>query len=82
MKYGKKHFKKMDDVFLGGSGNGDDPDQVAYDLALLVHSNHTIVTQGSFTMWAALLCGGDVLTKYGLISQSAAVNTYDIGRYF
>lgn len=50
------------------SGLGtDDADSVGYDLALLAACNHTIITWGSFSMWAAILSGGEYYSEYGVI---------------
>ncbi len=81
MAYGKKHFKKFKDVHFMGSGNGNDMGKVAFDMALLVHSNHTIVSQGSFSFWSSMLCGGDVYTRYGIIGKEVATNSYYVSTY-
>jgi hypothetical protein len=36
-------------------------------LAVLASCNHTIITWGSFSMWAALLSGGEYYSQYGPI---------------
>ena len=54
MDWGRKHFKKYDDIFFVGNGN-EVTDAIGYDLALLAQSNHNIITRGTFGMWATLL---------------------------
>ena len=62
-----KNRKLYSDLFFVGSGDGDDDESIGYDLALLARSNHTIVSRGSFSMWAALLAGGEYYAEYGPI---------------
>ena len=55
-------------VLLVGSEDGSDSvESVGNDLAVLSLSNHTITSRGSFSMWAALLCGGEYYGEYGVI---------------
>ena len=69
MEWGRKNFKTRKDIFFMGSAvtNKDDDESIGYDLALLSHSNHNIITRGTFGMWAALLCGGEYYGPYGPI---------------
>ena len=57
---------KEGDLFLIGDGN-EDPDGIAFDLSVLVNANHTIITRGTYSMWGAMLCGGEYYTEYGTI---------------
>ena len=66
MDWGRKHFKKYDDIYFVGNGN-EVTDAIGYDLALLAQSNHNIITRGTFGMWATLLCGGEYYGPYGPI---------------
>jgi hypothetical protein len=66
MEWGRKNVKNNhNDLHFVGTGNGDIDEDVAYDFALLAYSNHSIPTQGSFGLWASIICGGDVYTKFG-----------------
>ena len=76
MSWGHKHMKGIKDLHLLGAGqNLDketskeivDPDAAAYDLALLINCNHTIITRGTYTMWIAMLAGGEYYSEYGPI---------------
>ena len=76
MPWGIKTFKDVKDLhFIGAGQNLDettgkeiaDPDAAAYDLALMVNCNHTIITRGTYTMWAAMLAGGEYYSEYGVI---------------
>ena len=82
MAWGYKHLDGIKDLYLLGAGqNLDeetqqevvDPDAAAYDLALLVSCNHTIVTRGTYTMWIAMLAGGEYYTEYGPIMGPDAI---------
>ncbi|XP_073457379.1 galactoside alpha-(1,2)-fucosyltransferase 2-like [Aquarana catesbeiana] len=55
----------LGDVYFLGDGNEGSP---ARDFALLVHCNHTIMTIGTFGLYAAYLAGGETvyLTNYTL----------------
>ena len=75
----KKHIDaSQGDVFFSDSnpsfnkdkdGNLYDADysKAAYDLALLSNCNHTIVSRGTFSLWVAMLAGGEYYTEYGSI---------------
>ena len=39
-------------------------EDVGEDLALLAACNHSIISYGTFGMWAALLAGGEVLPRF------------------
>ena len=76
-KWGKKNIKnKHNDLFFvgKGEGNGDDEkaeeDAAGHDFALLVHSNHSVTSLGSFSRWVSILNGGDTYGQYGPISRS------------
>ena len=56
--------------FFKGNGDHDDEDDVGHAFALLVHSNHTVTTLGSFSLWGSILNGGDNYGKFGPISRS------------
>ena len=51
-------------------GNGDNKEDVGHDFALLVHSNHSVTTLGSFSRWVSILNDGDTYGKYGPVSRS------------
>ncbi|XP_040182830.1 galactoside alpha-(1,2)-fucosyltransferase 2-like [Rana temporaria] len=55
----------LGDVYFAGDGQNDSP---ALDFALLVHCNHTIMTIGTFGVWAGYMAGGETiyLTNYTL----------------
>ncbi|CAM5173944.1 unnamed protein product [Eretmochelys imbricata] len=46
------------DVYFSGDGKESSPGR---DFALLVHCNHTIMTIGSFGIWASYLAGGETI---------------------
>jgi len=72
MKWGRRKLKHLDNVFFAGCGDADNPDCIGKDLALLASCNHTIVTHGSFSHWAAFMAGGEIYTEYGSIVPSVA----------
>jgi hypothetical protein len=45
-------------------GDGD-PASPWLDLSILARSNHTIMTRGAFSAWAATLAGGECYTEVG-----------------
>jgi hypothetical protein len=49
----------------------DDVDKAVYDLALLTSCNHTIISRGTYSMWVALLAGGEYYTEYGSIGNGS-----------
>ncbi|XP_059085006.1 galactoside 2-alpha-L-fucosyltransferase SEC1-like isoform X4 [Tigriopus californicus] len=68
MEWGRKHIKnKHKDLYFLGKGDTNSPDAIGYDLALLASCNHTIITWGSFSMWASILSGGEYYSEYGVI---------------
>ena len=67
MEWGEANFKNKKDIFFVGSGDTADDESIGYDLSLLARSNHTIVTRGTFSMWGAVLCGGEYYGPYGPI---------------
>ena len=60
-------------LFFVGCGDGDSPDCIGKDLAVLAACNHTVTTHGTFGHWAAYLAGGEVYTEYGAIVPDAYV---------
>ena len=73
MAWGKKNIKnKHKDLFFVSSGDSQNADDIGHDFALLVHSNATITTQGSFSLWGSILNGGDTYNRYGPISRHVA----------
>ncbi|XP_075047211.1 galactoside alpha-(1,2)-fucosyltransferase 2-like [Mixophyes fleayi] len=48
----------LGDVHFAGGGSEASP---ARDFALLVHCNHTIMTIGSFGIWASIMAGGETI---------------------
>jgi hypothetical protein len=42
--------------------------------ALLMSCNHTVITRGTYSMWAGVLAGGEYYTEYGTIVPSAMMN--------
>ena len=79
MAWGRKNLEGTKDLhFLGVGQNVDNEtkqeaeyqDDAAYDFALLVSCNHTIVTRGTYSMWIALLAGGEYYSEYGPIVPS------------
>ena len=56
-------IKALKDLFFVGRGNSQKVDDIGHDFALMVHSNHTISTWGSFSHWMAVLNHGE---KYGV----------------
>eukprot|EP00095_Tigriopus_kingsejongensis_P010181 maker-scaffold105_size367834-snap-gene-1.19 protein:Tk10181 transcript:maker-scaffold105_size367834-snap-gene-1.19-mRNA-1 annotation:"galactoside 2-alpha-l-fucosyltransferase 2" len=68
MEWGKQNIKnKHKDIYFVGKGDVDSTEAIGYDLALLASCNHTIITWGSFSMWAAILSGGEYYSEYGVI---------------
>ena len=67
MEWGEANFRTMKDIFFVGSGDNSDDESIGYDLAILARSNHSIVTRGTFSMWSALLAGGEYYGPYGPI---------------
>ncbi len=45
----------------------DDLEKAVYDLALLAACNHTVISRGTYSMWAAMMAGGEYYTEYGTI---------------
>ena len=70
--WGKKNLKnKHKDLFFVGKINGDaEEDAAGHDFALLVHSNHSVTTLGSFSHWVSVLNGGDTYGQYGPVIRS------------
>ncbi len=55
------------DLFLVGGGDPDSDVDVGADLAVMASANATILTRGTFSMWGAVLCGGEYYTEYGMM---------------
>ena len=79
MSWGTSRFKNQKNLYHFGAAQNmneearsgiADPDAAAYDLALMVNCNHTIISRGTFSMWMALLSGGEYYTEYGAIIPS------------
>jgi len=64
MEWGKKNLKKCKDLFFVGEG---DEASAGRDLAVLAACDHSIISWGSFSMWAAFLAGGEYYNEYGPI---------------
>ncbi|XP_034279083.1 galactoside alpha-(1,2)-fucosyltransferase 2 [Pantherophis guttatus] len=59
MEWCKKNINaSMGDVYYAGDGKEGSPGR---DFALLSHCNHTIMTIGTFGIWAAYLAGGEAV---------------------
>ena len=64
MLWGKTELKGVKDLhFLGLGQNGSktegvDSNTAAHDLLLLTKCNYTILSRGTFSLWAAFLNGG------------------------
>nr|XP_014432272.1 galactoside 2-alpha-L-fucosyltransferase 2-like [Pelodiscus sinensis] len=52
------------DVYFSGDGKESSPGR---DFALLAHCNHTIMTIGTFGIWAAYLAGGETIYSVNYI---------------
>ena len=63
----KKISREHGDVFFVGRGEPDSDEAVGVDLALLVLSNATILSRGTFSSWAGFLNGGEYYNEAGLI---------------
>ena len=70
MEWGRKNLKnKHKDLFFVGK-----EDHVGHDFAVLVHSNHSVTSLGSFSTWVSILNTGDTYGRYGPISRSITDN--------
>ena len=65
MNWGRNELNGIEDIyFLGLGQNVDRKDEVvdsntaAHDLLLLIKCNYTIISRGTFSLWAAFLNGG------------------------
>lgn len=77
MKWCKKNIQSpKDNVRFVGESNSKN---AIYDLALLAHCNHSIITMGSFGFWGAYLAGGDTIyyTNYTLPNSKFYNLKYD-----
>ena len=76
MPWGLSTFKNIRDLHFIGAGQNlnqntgvetVDADAAAYDLALMVNCNHTIISRGTYSMWAGRLAGGEYYSEYGVV---------------
>ncbi|XP_059089721.1 galactoside alpha-(1,2)-fucosyltransferase 1-like [Tigriopus californicus] len=68
MEWARAKIKnKLGDVFFVGTGNPDSEVDIGTDLALLASCNATILSRGTFSIWAAILSGGEYYTEFGTI---------------
>ena len=69
MKWGQKNLEDGEnyDLYFVGDGNPLSLQSVAHDLAIFLKCNHTIITRGAMSKWAAILAGGEYYTEYGSI---------------
>lgn len=59
MDWCKKNIENPNgNVIFVGNGNSKTP---IYDLALLAHCNHSVITMGTFGFWSAYLAGGETV---------------------
>ncbi|XP_064472902.1 galactoside alpha-(1,2)-fucosyltransferase 2-like [Ornithodoros turicata] len=56
------------DVYFAEEFNESSP---GYDLALLAHCNHTIMTTGIFGFWAAYLAGGETIYFHSVVAPDS-----------
>lgn len=72
-QWGKKNLKnKHNDLFFVSKCKDDNDDDIGHDFALLVHSNHSVTSLGSFSMWSSLLNSGETYGKYGPMIPSVS----------
>eukprot|EP00096_Caligus_rogercresseyi_P012381 TRINITY_DN5161_c0_g1_i1.p1 TRINITY_DN5161_c0_g1~~TRINITY_DN5161_c0_g1_i1.p1 ORF type:complete len:336 (+),score=51.61 TRINITY_DN5161_c0_g1_i1:106-1113(+) len=62
--WGKKKFRKKSNVYFKGNSDETSPSS---DFCLLTASNHTIMSRGSFSTFAAILAKGEYYTEYGAV---------------
>ena len=56
MKWGRRKLKKLgENVFFIGCGDGEKPDCIGKDFAVLSSCNHTITTHGTFGHWVSII---------------------------
>ena len=63
MEWGRRNLRSLgrgDLFFAGGRTAGE-------DMAVLASCSHTVITWGTFSMWAAVLAGGEYYGPYGPI---------------
>ena len=67
MKLGQKNLEHGEyyDLYFVGDGNPLSLQSVAYDLAIFLKYNHTIMYRGVMSKWASNLAGGKYNTEYG-----------------
>ena len=64
MSWGQKELKEVEDLHFLGLGQDVNQKNVvnsstaAHDLLLLTKCNYTIISRGTFSLWAAFLNGG------------------------
>eukprot|EP00095_Tigriopus_kingsejongensis_P007597 maker-scaffold417_size177606-snap-gene-0.46 protein:Tk07597 transcript:maker-scaffold417_size177606-snap-gene-0.46-mRNA-1 annotation:"galactoside 2-alpha-l-fucosyltransferase 2" len=68
MKWAQAKIKNPHhDIFFVGNGDPDEELAIGTDLALLAACNATILSRGTFSIWAAILSGGEYYTEFGTI---------------
>ena len=69
MNWGTKNLEDGEDydLYFVGDGDPESASSVGHDLAICARCNHTIITRGMFSRWAAVLSGGEYHTEYGPI---------------
>ena len=78
MEWGRKNIKdKHNDLFFVGVGETDIDMDIGTDLALMANANHTIISRGTYSMWGAVLSGGEYHTEYGLMVPDHLMNPDD-----
>ncbi len=74
MEWGRRHLHgEQGDLFFVGSDDSSDFG-VGADLAVLALSNATVISRGTFSMFAAVLQGGWYHTEYGVIVPDELMN--------
>lgn len=75
MPWGKKNIKdKNNDLFFVGKGESTVDLDIGTDLAIMANANHTIITRGTYSMWGAILSGGEYHTEHGLMVPDHLMN--------
>lgn len=72
-KWGRLNVEdaNKDLFFASKRGQGDvAKEELGRDLAILTACNHTIMSRGSFSLWAGLLAGGRVLGEAGFVGEN------------
>ena len=75
MPWGRRNVKDLKgDLFYAGAGDPDADGAIGADLALLARCNATLITRGTFSMFASVLNGGQYYTEYGMIVPDEVMN--------